>query len=47
MQDAHTKELMARNPPTTVPATNVSAATRKITGGNIRSSKTSTQLTEL
>ena len=47
MQDAHIEELMARNPPVTVPATNVAAATSTITWGTSRSRKTSTQLTEL
>ena len=38
IQDAHIKELMARNPPATVPSSNVTAATSTITGGTIRSS---------
>ena len=38
---------MARNPPATVPATAVAAATVIIAGGTSFSSKTSTQLTEL
>ena len=47
LQDAHTEDIMALNPPATVPATDVAAATRTITGGTSRRSKTSTQLTEL
>ena len=47
LQNAHIKELMAHNLPTTVPATDVAAATSTITGGTSRSSKTSSQLTEL
>ena len=47
MKDAHIEDLMARNPPATVPATDVAAATSTITGGTSRSIKTSTQLTEL
>ena len=47
MQDAHIEQLMARNPPATVPATDVSAATSTIKGGTSRISKTSTQLSEM
>ena len=47
MQDSHFKELMARNPPATVPATDVAAATRTITRGTSHSSKNITQITEL
>ena len=47
MQDAHIEKLMARNPPATVPATDIAAATSTITGGTSHSSKTSTQITEL
>ena len=47
MQDAYIKDIMARNPPATVPATDVAAATRTITRGTIRSSKNITQITEL
>ena len=47
MQDAHVEKIMAHNPPATVPATDVAAATSTITGGTIRSSKTSTQITQL
>ena len=47
MQDAHVEKIMAHNPPATVPATNVAAATSTITGGGSRSSKTSTQITQL
>ena len=47
MQDAHIENLTSRNPPATVPATDVAAATITITGGTSRSSKTSTRLTKL
>ena len=47
MQDARIEELIARNPPATVPTTDVAAATSTITGGTGRSRKKSTQLTEL
>ena len=47
MQGAHIKELMVRNPPATVPATDVSAATSTITGGDGCSRKTITHLTKL
>ena len=47
LQGAHIEELMARNPPATVPATNVAVATITVTVGTSRSSKTSNQLTEL
>ena len=47
MHDAHIEQLMARNLPATVPATDVEAATSTITGGTSRSSKISTQITEL
>ena len=47
MQDAHIEELMARNTPETAPATDATAATSTITGGTSRSSKTSTQITDL
>ena len=39
MQDVHIEELMARNSPATIPATDVAAATSTITGGTRRSRK--------
>ena len=42
MQDTHIEDLMACNPPATVPATNVAASTSTTTGGSSRSSKTRT-----
>ena len=48
MQDAHIKDIMEREPPTTIPVTDGAAAASVITRGSNRiSSTTGQQLTEL
>ena len=48
LQDAHIEDLMERGPPTTIPATDGSAAASMITrGSNLSSSTTGQQLNEL